>query len=531
MASPIRYCVPTFAIVLLFSTPVSPADGDPFSDLPARAFVVQGGVVAVRGGVTRNWEVEGSLPFGKLRYPTRYFAHVTNETPAPIFVDAELTLPKKDPSRTYSEVILPGKSWIFWWSGLDVVVDQSLPLRIGVYADKHHGQELGREQTALYFEAEERKTFLESFTQRGGVAMLSGWREMRRFLQSVPETVADAELARDVHLLIWKEESKRHRDCEHQVLEARDDPPEQSAYLARYPEEVRTQIAELHGKDRARTEVWRVKSCEAVSDYAVWMLSSPGGGTDILAGKTDAEPRPDAARLMARYAGSGVGPAAGSPAGGSPPIGPVEAAGSPAGSGFTVFERYRDQFTIELPSGWHFKDQGAMTGAPGPNGLVTFAARELPGRTAIPKDASKKDMDAIIQKMMVAMGEVDSGAIPSVFVERYTSLPGASCAALGEEAKRRILSAATGSALGKKAKVLESPQVEDAPLGGCQGLRVMVKAKDAAGEEIWMLVHSVSDGTTGYDFALRNHKAHFERNLPVFLQALATVKLAAAPGR
>jgi hypothetical protein len=101
-----------------------------------------------------------------------------------------------------------------------------------------------------------------------------------------------------------------------------------------------------------------------------------------------------------------------------------------------------------------------------------------------------------------------------------------SCAGIDEKAKQRLLKALTGPALGKKAEILQAPEVEPAALGGCQGLQVMVKAKDATGKEVWMLVRTVSDGTTGYDFTLRNYKEYFEKNRPTFERVLASIKLA-----
>ena len=44
------------------------------------------------------------------------------------------------------------------------------------------------------------------------------------------------------------------------------------------------------------------------------------------------------------------------------------------------------------------------------------------------------------------------------------------------------------------------------------------------------LVYAVSDGKVAYDFFLRNQKEFFERNLPIFEKAIATLRISAGPG-
>jgi hypothetical protein len=506
-------------------------------DLPERALAIPGGVIAVQGGVMRDPE-RPTLPFGKLRYPTRYIALLLNETQTPVWIEIDLQLPdKKKKTQPGFGPIPGGKSWMWWWSSFGVAWDEPIPLKITIYADEGRRTKLASEETSLFFESADKKEFLSDAPAvgRGQVAvrMLTGWREIHKSDCRAEGSVADATLRWDVCLKIWKLESVDRHECRHEIASAE----RLAADLARPPtqasDELGSKIEKFKEKGLLVVEKWSVKSCDAVVPYEVMMLKSPEGGADFLVFPLSPAAGEDRVEFSKK-------PAEESPPGGAT-LAPENLAGdgspqpsfpSPAPGGEAELEPYdalKSQFTLSIPRGWHVTDQAAMMGHAGPEGVVVFSAVEMQAPTALPSNASKKDTEALVQQMMKGLGQIDSGEIPSFFVDRYRALPGMSCAGIDEDAKKQLLKALTGPALGKKAEILEPPTVEGAALGGCQGLRVMVKAKDATGKEIWMLVHTVSDGTTGYDFALRNQREYFEKNRPTFEKALESIKLAKSP--
>jgi hypothetical protein len=82
---------------------------------------------------------------------------------------------------------------------------------------------------------------------------------------------------------------------------------------------------------------------------------------------------------------------------------------------------------------------------------------------------------------------------PSFFVDRHKSQKGSSCAGLSNEEKNGILSAFDTRAFGsERVRILEPTQLEAMRVGGCQGLRVLVRAASKAGENLFLLVYAVS---------------------------------------
>ncbi|MCZ6718090.1 MAG: hypothetical protein O6944_02910 [Gammaproteobacteria bacterium] len=191
-------------------------------------------------------------------------------------------------------------------------------------------------------------------------------------------------------------------------------------------------------------------------------------------------------------------------------------AGGQSAAGFVLYEGLKEQFTLELPQGWHVFNQ---SGSP-EYGVVVFSALSMR------IEAEGMDEAALGAKVRKRMAQVDSGELPSFFVDRYPIKRGMSCDGLSKKARKKMLRVLTrATAFGGGSKLLNRPEAEPISLGGCQGLKVLVRAQTAEGREFVMLIYTVSHGQTTYDFALRNRKEYFEKNRPVFEKALSTLKI------
>lgn len=186
-------------------------------------------------------------------------------------------------------------------------------------------------------------------------------------------------------------------------------------------------------------------------------------------------------------------------------------------AGFEPYEGLKEQFTLALPHGWLVYNQ-SRSGSP--HGVVMFSSASL---RISGKGKTKAEL---IEMSRVQATQVDSGELASFFVDRYPAKSGMSCNGFSKgasKAKLRVLTSAT--ALGGGSKLIEPAQVEPMALGGCQGLKVLVRAQTPEGWELVMLVYSFSDDQTTYDFTLRNRKEFFEKNRPVFDKVLSTLKI------
>ena len=209
-------------------------------------------------------------------------------------------------------------------------------------------------------------------------------------------------------------------------------------------------------------------------------------------------------------------------AGGAPPNADVGTQEEQAE--FAPYEGFKEQFTIALPVGWQAHDQNAQMGKPGPYGVVIFSPINL---------ASVKvtDVQKQLADSMRALESIDSGETPSLLVDRHKSQRGISCSGIDDKARKRLLDVYETSAMGTSGHLLGTSEVKAMPVGGCQGLRVMLRSRDPDGTETHTLVYAVSDGETAYDFFLRNRKEFFEKNLPIFEKAVSTLKIAARRGQ
>jgi hypothetical protein len=191
-------------------------------------------------------------------------------------------------------------------------------------------------------------------------------------------------------------------------------------------------------------------------------------------------------------------------------------AATPKSAGFVLYEGLNEQFTLELPQGWHVHEQGGS----GSHGVVVFSS------VSMTWEVEDMDEEEIFAEMRKRMAQMDSGELASFFVDRYPAKSGMSCDGFSKRAKKkklRVLSSTT--ALGQDSTLLEPAQAEPISLGGCQGLKVLVRAQTAVGWELVMLTYTVSHGQTTYDFALRNREEYFEKNRPVFEKVLSTLRI------
>lgn len=181
----------------------------------------------------------------------------------------------------------------------------------------------------------------------------------------------------------------------------------------------------------------------------------------------------------------------------------------------------RDQFTLEIPDGWHVVDQSPYSD----KGVIAFYSQ--PMQMKIDKDpVLARQQEQAFQKLLEGM---ESGEIPSFFIDRYKADKGMTCTGFDARAqKKKVKIFVKADALGSKSKIIGEPEVANAPVGGCQGLRVMVRANTAAGATVQMLVYSAAvDGIT-YDLALIAEPRYFDQNLPWFERVVSSMRLAGA---
>ncbi len=105
----------------------------------------------------------------------------------------------------------------------------------------------------------------------------------------VPGTATDLLLQADITRKLFSEESKLHKECEHDVLKAepyrRNDRSIISAEMGGEAQELEKR---LRAKGDMLVEKWFLQSCDAMNVYEVLLLRS-GTGTDIMVKKLDSE--------------------------------------------------------------------------------------------------------------------------------------------------------------------------------------------------------------------------------------------------
>ena len=125
---------------------------------------------------------------------------------------------------------------------------------------------------------------------------------------------------------------------------------------------------------------------------------------------------------------------------------------------------------------------------------------------------------------------IDSGEIPSFFIQRAPVKDGMSCAGFSEKAEKDVFKMVTGDPIfGKKAAILEAPRSEPVSVAGCKGIRIHGTGQPAKENIAQTLdVYAASDGKVLYLFSLRNHADNYKKNVEVFQKSVATARLAEA---
>jgi hypothetical protein len=273
------------------------------TQLPARAFLVEGGAVALHAGVMRNFDVPPG-PSGESRYPTKYFVTVTNEAKGPVWADLEWRFPGDRPHLESGGRLEPGQSRDFLKAAWGVIEEQPLDIRISIYSDEGRTHKIGSEDTFLRFGKHDTEAFLENFwrSKPQRYRIVSGWPEMVPLRDTVPGAIGSAKVQRSIQLLLWKEESKQHRDCKHEIVRVEPAPLDSSVVLTHMlatggaaADAARTLLRagpDTLEQGAAHLERWVLQSCGVVTTYQVLRMTPPGEEPQIIAHKVAEEPGP-----------------------------------------------------------------------------------------------------------------------------------------------------------------------------------------------------------------------------------------------
>lgn len=181
----------------------------------------------------------------------------------------------------------------------------------------------------------------------------------------------------------------------------------------------------------------------------------------------------------------------------------------------------RNQFTIELPNGWHIIDQSPYTDT----GVIAFYSQPI--ELTLDKDPAISHQQE--QAFMKLLNDMSSGALPTFFADRYKAGKGMNCQGFDASAQKKKLKIfSNADALGRKPKLIGAPEVSKVDFGGCRELKVSFRADTSYGTTMQMLVYSAAINGMSYDFALLTEAQYFEQNLPWFERAIASVRLTGA---
>ena len=248
-----------------------------FNGLPTRAFEFDGGVIAYQVFATRN-----TSSFAD-EWPVKYFLNIKNESKIQVYSIVEWQFTNKDIAKMSSKKYLPGYSYRIVKWGKGVMDEVELPLTISIFADMNHSKKVGEEKTVIFFDKKSADTFREAIANNK-FPLIIGFPEMKSSLikSNVPGASGDDTLQRDIQLLLWKEESRKRRDCEHEALKAKKVEIKTSKILSKFEIELKEITLRLAGKGLAFMEIWNIRSCETESSYEVLMVKDPKSGTNII---------------------------------------------------------------------------------------------------------------------------------------------------------------------------------------------------------------------------------------------------------
>ena len=126
------------------------------------------------------------------------------------------------------------------------------------------------------------------------------------------------------------------------------------------------------------------------------------------------------------------------------------------------------------------------------------------------------------------MDKVDTGMLPSFFLQRQRADKGMSCSGFSDKAEKRAVDLIGKDPEFKGKNAVEAAHAESVAVGGCKGLRISAKGQRAQGFPLVAEAYVASDGETMYVFSLRNPAENFDKNVDVFHKAISTLRLAAA---
>jgi hypothetical protein len=197
--------------------------------------------------------------------------------------------------------------------------------------------------------------------------------------------------------------------------------------------------------------------------------------------------------------------------------------------GYSMYSGHQEQFTLALPEGWIAYDQrkhlaGLGTNADDGLGVIIFSPVDLAAMAGPFPAGQQPDVQALLD----TMGKIDTGELPSFFVERSRSERGMSCASLGDKGIKGIQKRVHESEFGHGTKTIEPLRADSIAVGGCQGIHIHGRVITRTAGEWVVDVHAASDGQFLYLFSLRHSATYFEANLPPYMTGLATLRLAAA---
>jgi len=88
-------------------------------------------------------------------------------------------------------------------------------------------------------------------------------------------------------------------------------------------------------------------------------------------------------------------------------------------------------------------------------------------------DLTGQDLKSVQQTAMKLLTGIDSGEIPSFFVQRLSAKNGMSCAGFSDKAEKDVFKMLIHDPiLSKGAAILEAPRSEPASVAGCKGIRI-----------------------------------------------------------
>ena len=273
------------------------AGTNPWETLPTRVLEIEGGEVAFQSVVLVDTRKKLVNPYFQ-DYPTKYILSATNENDFPIWVQAEWRVPGKKPAAVFGKIEPSEYSEIFL-NIKKIKWDSPIPVDVTIYADEAKSHKLGGRVVTLRFGEEEKDIILQSakkvnslseknafaFGKKVWSPMIPGFQEMVGESKPVPGTNADKKLSHDIKLLLWKNQSRRHWDCTHEILGARLFDTKKSMKYVNLPAKGKRLIEEGRARGDVSFEEWQIKSCDIVSTYLVLMGKSPQGGTDVMAAK------------------------------------------------------------------------------------------------------------------------------------------------------------------------------------------------------------------------------------------------------